>query len=277
MPHRSITVSGVDVTPLCDAVGPMGPAIRRPLDEMFAGSGLPDEPWVLHFHCYLLRDAAGRLTLVDTGIGGIDSPAATWAPVPGTLAGELAAVGVSPADIGTVILTHLHGDHASGSVADGRPAFENARYVLQRAELDAAAGPMLDDVVTTIKDQLHVVEGDADVAPGVRVHLAPGHTPGHQIARAGDVAMTGDLVLHPVQLDDPRLRYLYDGDQEAAARTRAETLAALRAERAILATAHFSEPFLRLTPAGATPVTGSLTGPAAGPTTGPTTGPVTGR
>ncbi|SPL94248.1 putative Zn-dependent hydrolase [[Actinomadura] parvosata subsp. kistnae] len=246
MPHQPLTVSGVEVTPLCDAVGPMGAAIRRPLSEMFAGSGLPDDPWVLHFHCFLIRDAADRLTLVDTGIGGTDSPASTWAPVPGTLAGELAAAGVAPADIGTVILTHLHSDHASGAVADGRPAFENARYVVQKADLDAAKGPVLDDVVTVIKGQLHVVEGDAEVAPGVRVRHTPGHTPGHQIARAGELAMTGDLVLHPVQLDDPSVPYLYDDDQDAAVRSRTEVLAALRAERAILATGHFSEPFLRL-------------------------------
>ncbi|MFI7130281.1 MBL fold metallo-hydrolase [Nonomuraea sp. NPDC050153] len=246
MPHTSMNLSGVEVTPLCDAVGPMGAAIRRPLAEMFPGSGLRDEPWVLHFHCYLIRDAAGRLTLVDTGIGDEDSPAASWAPVPGTLAGELAAAGVSPAEIGTVVLTHLHSDHASGVVTDGRPAFENARYVLQQAEVDAARGPVLDRLLTPIKGQLHVVEGQAEVSPGVHVHLAPGHTPGHQIARVGDVAMTGDLVLHPVQLDDPAVRYAYDDDQETAARTRAEVLATLRAERAILATAHFGEPFLRL-------------------------------
>ncbi|MFB4283787.1 MBL fold metallo-hydrolase [Nonomuraea sp. MTCD27] len=246
MPHRSMTVSGVEVTPLCDAVGPMGASIRRPPAEMFVGSGLRDEPWVLHFHCYLLRDGAGRLTLVDTGIGAADSPASSWAPVPGTLAGELAAAGVAPAEIGTVILTHLHSDHASGAVADGRPVFENARYVLQQAELDAARDLMLDEVVSKIKPQLHVVEGDAEVAPGVHVHFAPGHTPGHQIARVGELAVTGDLVLHPVQLDDPAIRYVYDDDQEAAARTRAEVLAELRAERAIIATAHFSEPFLRL-------------------------------
>ncbi|MEV4083761.1 MBL fold metallo-hydrolase, partial [Nonomuraea fuscirosea] len=165
---------------------------------------------------------------------------------PGTLTGELAAAGVEPAEVTTVILTHLHSDHASGTVADGRPAFENARYVLQRAELDAANGRMLDEVVTTIKGQLHVVEGDAEVAPGVHVHAAPGHTPGHQIARVGEVAMTGDLILHPVQLADPGIRYLYDDDQEAAARTRTEVLDRLRAEHAVLATAHFSEPFLRL-------------------------------
>ncbi|MFD2356581.1 MBL fold metallo-hydrolase [Nonomuraea ferruginea] len=107
------------MTPLCDAVGPMGEAIRRPLAETFPGADLPEEPWILHFHCYLLRDRADRLTLVDTGIGGTDSPASSWAPVPGSLAGELAAAGVAPADVGTVILTHLHSDHASGAVADG--------------------------------------------------------------------------------------------------------------------------------------------------------------
>lgn len=246
MPHQPKVIAGVEVTPLCDAVGPMGETIRRPLAEMFPGGNLAEAPWTLHFHCYLLRDPAGRLTLVDTGIGGVDSPASSWAPVPGSLAGELAAAGVTPAEIGTVILTHLHSDHAGGAVAGGRPLFENARYVLQQAEFDAARGPMLDQVVTPLKGQLQVVEGDAEIAPGVRVHLAPGHTPGHQIARVGDLAMTGDLVLHPVQLDDPAVRYLYDDDQDLAAATRAEVLAELRAEHAILATAHFSEPFLRL-------------------------------
>jgi glyoxylase-like metal-dependent hydrolase (beta-lactamase superfamily II) len=224
----------------------MGPSIGGPLAEMFPGSGLQDDPWVLHFHCYLLRDGAGRLTLVDTGIGGEDSLAASWAPVPGTLTGELAAAGVTPAEIGTVILTHLHSDHAGGAVADGGPVFENARYVLQQAEVDAAQGPTLDRLLTPLKDRLHVVEGRAEVAPGVHVHLTPGHTPGHQIARVGDLAMTGDLVLHPVQLGDPGIRYVYDDDQDLAARTRAEVLDVLRAERATLATAHFGEPFVRL-------------------------------
>ncbi|GGO79508.1 MBL fold metallo-hydrolase [Nonomuraea cavernae] len=246
MPHQPRIIAGVEVTPLCDAIGPMGETIRRPLAEMFPGAALREEPWILHFHCYLLKDQAGRLTLVDTGIGPADSPASSWAPVPGTLPGELAAAGVTPADVDTVILTHLHSDHASGAVADGRPLFENARYVLQQAEFDAAEGAMLDQIIIPIKDRLHVVDGQAEVSPGVHVHLAAGHTPGHQIARVGELAITGDLVLHPAQLADPSVRYLYDDDQEWAAATRAEVLDALRAERAVLATAHLSDPFVQL-------------------------------
>jgi glyoxylase-like metal-dependent hydrolase (beta-lactamase superfamily II) len=246
MPHNPIIVSGVEVTPLCDAVGPMGPSLRRPLAEMFPGCGCQDDPWILHFHCYLLRDGAGRLTLVDTGIGGMDSLAASWAPVPGALVRELAAAGASPADVGTVILTHLHSDHAGGAVAEGKPVFENARYVLQRAELDAAAQPVLDLIVAPIKDQLQIVDGQAEVVPGIHVRHTPGHTPGHQIARVGDLAMTGDLLLHLAQLEDPSLPYVYDDDQDLATRTRTEVLEGLRAERAMIATAHFSEPFLRL-------------------------------
>lgn len=134
-------VAGVEVVPLCDAVGPMGASIALPLQEIFPEAtardwtGLDAQTWILHFHCYLLRDRAGRTVLVDTGIGGPDSPAASWAPVPGMLQRELTAAGASPGDIDVVVLTHLHSDHASGATIDGAPAFPNARYVVQQAEV----------------------------------------------------------------------------------------------------------------------------------------------
>lgn len=247
MPHQSITVAGVEVFPLCDAVGPMGDSIRRPLPEMFPGGchGESDE-WVLHFHCYLLRDAAGRTVLVDTGIGPEDSPAASWAPVPGILGAELARVGVAPAEVDAVVITHLHSDHASGAVIDGAPAFPNARYVLQRTEIDAASEGVIDHVVRPLGERLQVVDGHADVLPGIRALHTPGHTPGHQAVQVGDLVMTGDVVLHPMQLIDPKVFYLYDADPELAATTRVELLDRVRAERGTIATAHFAEPFTKL-------------------------------
>ncbi len=56
----------------------------------------------------------------------------------------LEAVGEDPDAIDFVVVSHLHYDHAGGMLgADGRPAFPNARYVVQRDEAQAAHGDEL--------------------------------------------------------------------------------------------------------------------------------------
>lgn len=242
MPYEPRVVSGIEVVPLCDAVGPMGAAIRKPLPEMFRGAPFPaDAEWVLHFHCYLLL-AAGRTILVDAGIGGVDSPAASWAPVPGRLVAELAAVGVEPADVDAVVITHMHSDHAGGCVAGGVPVFPNARHLIQRAELDWVSGPVREHVVTPLGDLVEVVAGDAEPYPGIGLLHTPGHTPGHQCVEVGDLVISGDVLHHPVQLGDPTITYVYDEDPAEAVRSREAVLARAR----VLATAHFAEPFTPL-------------------------------
>jgi glyoxylase-like metal-dependent hydrolase (beta-lactamase superfamily II) len=254
MPHPSKMFAGVEVIPLCDAVGPMGPALRRPLDETFLGATADDwaqvdtAEWVLHFHCYLLRDTTGRTVLVDTGIGGEDGPAAGWAPVPGALMAEVAAAGVSPEDVDVVVLTHLHSDHAGGAVADGVPAFPNARYLLQQDELDWVGGPVLEQVVRPLGDSLQVVDGVLEMASGIIVVPTPGHTPGHQSVEVGSLVLSGDVVLHPVQLVNPAIHYAHDEDPDRAAATRAALLERIRERSGTLGTAHFAAPFTEPTP-----------------------------
>lgn len=246
------TVDGVEVIPLCDAVGEMGEALRLPADETFLGgtgqdwAGLSQRKWILHFHCYLLRAADGRMVLVDTGIGPIDSPAAVWAPVPGHLMAELTRVGLSPGDVDCVVLTHLHSDHSSGAVFDGEPAFPNARYVLQQAELGWASAAIQEAVVRPLGDHLDILEGSSTVAQGVSVISTPGHTPGHQSVRVGDLVLCGDVVLHPVQLRNPSITYVYDDDPVLAARTREGLLTELKQLGGVLGTGHFAEPFTRV-------------------------------
>ncbi|MFC6080388.1 MBL fold metallo-hydrolase [Sphaerisporangium aureirubrum] len=259
MSYAPRLVSGVEVTPILDAVGPMGKALRRPLGELFRGGGAAvwegwDEEWVLHFRCYLVRDGRGRVVLVDAGIGGADSPAASWAPAPGGLITELAGHGVAPGDVDTVVLTHLHSDHASGAVTEGVPAFPNARHVIQRAEIewieDGGPNPIQQRVLRPLTTLIDAVDGEATLLPGVRVLPAPGHTPGHQVVEIGEVTLTGDLVVHPVQVANPAITYAHDEDPALAVRTRRAVLDGVRARRGAIGTSHFAAPFTELADPG---------------------------
>ncbi|GAA2448975.1 MBL fold metallo-hydrolase [Actinomadura vinacea] len=268
MHEKPRIVSGVEVVPLCDAVGPMGESLRRPLDETFPGTRPalwertraeapeafgPDGEWVLHFHCYLLRVPVGPTVLVDTGLGPDGSPASSWAPTPGCLPGALEEIGVEPGSVDTVVLTHLHSDHASGAVVDGEPLFPNARHVVQEDELkwlESEGGGVLDEVVNPLReaDCLDAVQGQASLSDDLVVVPTPGHTPGHQSVVLGDdeLMVTGDVVLHPVQLRDPAVKYLYDEDADAAATTRAALLKRLRTSGGVLAAPHLPVPFVQV-------------------------------
>ena len=115
----------------------------------------------------------------------------------------LADLGVDPGTVDHVVLTHLHYDHC-GTVGD----FPGARFVVQRAELDYWTGPwakriererwLLDEVAL---DHLRaapvdLVDGDAEVVPGIGVHLVGGHTAGMQVVRVetagGPVVLASD-------------------------------------------------------------------------------------
>ncbi|HKC12134.1 MAG TPA: MBL fold metallo-hydrolase [Vicinamibacteria bacterium] len=144
-----------------------------------------------------LIETAGRRILVDTGMGDkwsekerslyrIESSS--------TLLGSLRAQGLGPADIDIVVNTHLHFDHAGGNtrLEGGRavPTFPRARYLVQRGEWDDATRPHersrasyreADMLPLAEAGQVDFLTGDVEVAPGVRVVRAGGHTAHHQI------------------------------------------------------------------------------------------------
>src|SRR5690606_39336984 len=126
--------------------------------------------------------------------------------------------GVAPGDIDAVVLTHLHGDHYGGAIGEHGPAFPNARHLLQRAEADTAGEPVRAALLRPLGAGLEIVDGTAQVIPGVRVHLAPGHTPGHQIVEVGDLTITADLLHHPGQPPDPAVPDQYDAHPQPAVR-----------------------------------------------------------
>jgi glyoxylase-like metal-dependent hydrolase (beta-lactamase superfamily II) len=215
--------------------------------------------WWLSFRCYALRLPDGGVILVDAGIGPAAAPAKSWAPVPGRLPHLLAAAGITPAQVHTVVLTHLHSDHIGWAVdgRTGRPYFPHARYLLQQAEIETIlqhdpglAAWLLEPLQAS--RQLSGVDGAVTLTSGLRLVPTPGHTPGHQSVLLdsgnGTLLFTGDLLVHAVQLVDPELAYAHETDPEAARASRMRLLRELAArDGTTLATPHLSEPFL---PAG---------------------------
>jgi glyoxylase-like metal-dependent hydrolase (beta-lactamase superfamily II) len=172
----------------------------------------------------LLVEHESELVLIDTGVGNKESPKfhdiygienqAPDAVVANRTALEagIAAAGFTTDDVTLVINTHLHFDHAGGNTfrdADGnvRAAFPNARYVVQRGEMEwathtnertaASYFPANWDAVREA-GRLELVQGDLELIPGVSLRRTPGHTPHHQsvlLRNGGETAcFLGDVV-----------------------------------------------------------------------------------
>jgi glyoxylase-like metal-dependent hydrolase (beta-lactamase superfamily II) len=174
----------------------------------------------------------------------------------------LAESRTSPAEVEVVVLTHVHDDHIGGTVTpDGGPAFPNARYVINRVELDwleELAGTSEEDraiwdrLLAPLQSggMLQAIDGDHEVLPGISTRHLPGHTPGHQVVQVSDggasLLLSGDAINHPAQLQQPELATGPDDDVEGALRARRKLLAELVDSDGMLAPAHFAEPFGRL-------------------------------
>ena len=163
----------------------------------------------------LLIKTDGENILIDAGIG--DSLSERQKKMFGVerssaLEKSLSELNLTPEDIHLVLLTHLHADHAGGVIKiseDGKklPRFPNARYVVQLEEWNEAMHPDERTSATYFtsnlkiieqKELLELVDGDDEVATGVRLVKTGGHTPGHQAVLIEDednkVIWPGDII-----------------------------------------------------------------------------------
>ncbi len=269
----TMSIGVIEVLSMLDAVGEIddpdildphhGPSdsVWDPYRTMYPAAFAAPGGWRLHVRSTLLR-AGGRTVLVDTGVGDAGSPAMRWFPTPGRLRESLAACGTSPGEVDVVVLTHAHDDHIGGTVtADGEPTFPNARYVINRIELEwqeACAKDFAEDRVIWNRllaplislGMLQPVDGDYEVMPGIVTRHLPGHTPGHQVVQVRDGAdslvISGDSINHPAQLHEPELGTGPDEDVETAIQSRRMLIGELLDSDCMMAPAHFAEPFGRV-------------------------------
>ncbi|KAB2388102.1 MBL fold metallo-hydrolase [Actinomadura montaniterrae] len=213
---------------------------------------------------FLVR-TGDRVVLVDLGLGEVDFDVPGLASFKGgSLLRSLAAEGLAPEDVDTVVYTHLHHDHV-GWTTDVAPAptlpegrvpsgltFANARHLVAEAEwrhwkgTSEIIGPDAVAVRDPLADRVGFVADGQEIAPGVRVRATPGHAPGHQslvVTGDGDdrrLIILGDVMHCQVQVAESRWGFLFDDAPEEALATRESLLADLEDERTLLAGGHFA-------------------------------------
>ena len=201
-------------------------------------------------------ETVGRTILIDAGGG------ANFTPSMGLLRDNLEAAGFTPADVDTVLLTHVHPDHSNGLLGpSGEGMFARAEVVANAADIAfwsdpglrdgrfAAAMPFIDSaaaLLSVYRGQLCPREA-GEGAPFVTLLPLPGHTPGHSgycVESAGEsLVIWGDTVHVPeMQVSHPQITSEYGIDESLAAESRRRLFQLLAAERLLVAGTHLHVP-----------------------------------
>ena len=192
--------------------------------------------------------------LVDTGCG------SGFMATTGNLVRNLQAEGISCAEIDTIIHTHGHLDHVGGSFdASGRPVFVNAHYIVLKKEWECwvtrPEKSQLEGLFVAarryylpIPERFSLVEDGAEVMPGIKLILAPGHTPGNAMLEISSgvkkLLCLGDMIHAPLEFTDPARYSFLDITPDQAIRTRIQVLSEAAKSGMSVFACHFPFPGL---------------------------------
>lgn len=229
--------------------------IQTLLRNMFLSTERPMQTAV---NAYLVHTGQ-HLVLIDAGA------AACFGPTLGKVRENIGAAGYRPEDIDTVLLTHLHADHACGlRDSSGAAAFPNATVWVAKEEAAywlseevAARAPegrqasfkMARDAVApyVASGRFKTWSAGDELLPGLGIAPSPGHTPGHSgylfSSKGQSLLVWGDIVHnHAVQFAHPEVSIEFDSDQKMAITTRKKIFAEAARQRQLVAGAHLPFP-----------------------------------
>lgn len=237
--HYRFQVGDITATVLSDDVisgPPRVYAIDAPeaeLQEALRRAFLPTDYLTLDLNTLLIETGGGSI-LLEPGAG------QTMGPNGGRLFANLAAIGLTPAEIDVVVMSHTHPDHVGHlRAADGGRAFPRATIFAPRAdwafflrgEPDLSYMPVPEDFrrrfaaaikrsVEPVANGVGLYEAGVEIVPGLSTIAAPGHTPGMAafLVHSGtdQLMLTTDLAYHPVVNVDRPWRPGPDRDPAAA-------------------------------------------------------------
>lgn len=203
------------------------------IDSLGLRGGIPSSMSVF------LVESKGMRILFDTGLGGKDS----------RLLHLLSLMGLTPADIGFIYLTHLHGDHIGGLMQGGRAVFPAAQVFVAKQEfrgwmrMPSEKKAQVEKMAKAYRLNLHFFDF-GDYLPGdVKTIDASGHTPGHTAFRVGDLLIAGDIIHGAaLQLADLDLCPTYDMEPAEARAARKRILQYARMNNLVVAGMHLPAP-----------------------------------
>jgi glyoxylase-like metal-dependent hydrolase (beta-lactamase superfamily II) len=198
---------------------------------------LPGGSYQSETNTFLVK-TPNNIILIDTGFGT-------------TLFDNLKALGVSPNQIDTVLITHSHGDHVNGLSKDGKALFPNAKIMLAVQEkafwtnASTILAPYGNNVQTFQPGELGTTI--QDLLPGIKAIAAFGHTPGHTMfmvsSEGKQLLIWGDLVhVEDIQIPVPGQSVTYDSDPSAAAEIRKKVFAYISENNIPIAGMHLQFP-----------------------------------
>lgn len=228
--------------------------LQRLLSRMFVGN--PKMQTAVN--AYLINTGS-HLVLVDAGA------AKLFGPSLGYVVQNMKAAGYEPAQVDTVVITHLHGDHVGGlNDASGQPLFTKAKIFVAEAESDFWLSRKIADAAPTevqpffkmardsaapylAAGQWKTFTGGSVLVPGIQAVTANGHTPGHTAfaveSEGQKLLIWGDLVhAHAVQFARPGVSIEFDIDQKQAIATRRSIMKAMAASKSLVAGMHLPFP-----------------------------------